>query len=172
MGQRSDAIVAAFVALACLCFAPAIAAWLIGLCVVLADLNRHCPSPAALHILLGGVAACLDFDTRPGVGSARLGAPRPCRRRSSGPLDLARLRRRRSRRPLERVPCRRICLYRPRVAGSLSLGHWRRRDISCSAAGAGRHGAFRLGRGDARRRSPPALTRSSKCICIQWIQNR
>ncbi len=63
MGQRSDAIIAAFVALACLCFAPAMAAWLIGLWVVLAELNRNCLSPAALPILLGGVDACPDFDT-------------------------------------------------------------------------------------------------------------
>jgi hypothetical protein len=60
--QRSDSIVAAFVVLACLCFAPAIATWLIGVWVVFGDLNLNCLSPAASYLALG--AAMRDSDRR------------------------------------------------------------------------------------------------------------
>ncbi len=63
--QRSNWIVAAFVVLACLCFAPAIATWLIGVWVVLGDLNLNCLSPAAPHLALGAAIACSDTDANP-----------------------------------------------------------------------------------------------------------
>lgn len=60
--QRSVSIVAAFVVLACLCFAPAIVTWLIGVWVVFGDLNLNCLSPAAPHLALGAAIACSDID--------------------------------------------------------------------------------------------------------------